>query len=396
MKALKNLSIAIASTGIFLAAATQAGAVSLTYNTSIGRPANARNGEIPGAPGTVAVPQGITVQSGTGNIFISNGRGIDRVDVFDSSGNYIKGIGSTGSGRGQFDEPSALEFSPKTGNLYVGDVFNNRVNVFDSQGNYLNSIAQGQFGGRIEGRLFFGPSGVTFDKDNNVYVGDFSNDRIIKLNPNGEIVGSIGSSGTLPGQFQGPAGVRISPNSGNIYVTDQFNNRVQVIDPEGNPLLTFGKFGNGLGEFNQPVGIEVDEKENIYVADLINSRVQVFDKNGNFLTAYGQPAVNASGEVVPPPALGTSPYGDPLDLEPGKFNWAAGTGLKDGKLYVSDFFQGRFQVLDIDNTQTTRIPEADSVWGLAVLGTFVVVPNALRFKSRKRQIRAAQVEIEQA
>jgi hypothetical protein len=91
MKTLKNL--AIASTKYFiLAGATQAGAVSLTYNTSIGRPADLAKGEIPGAPGTLAVPQGITLQSGTGNIFISGGRGADRVDIFDSSGNYIRGI----------------------------------------------------------------------------------------------------------------------------------------------------------------------------------------------------------------------------------------------------------------------------------------------------------------
>ncbi len=190
--------------------------------------------------------------------------------------------------------------------------------------------------------------------------------------------------------MQGPAGVRISPNTGNIYVADQFNNRVQVLDPEGKSLLTFGKLGSEPGEFNQPIGIEVDENDNIYVADSINSRVQVFDKNGNFLTAYGQPAKDASGEVVPPPALGSSsPYGNPLDLEPGKFNWTGGTSLKGDKLYVGDFFQGRVQVLDIDNTHSTRIPEASSVWGLAVLGTFAVAGKLTMFRSRERRIRAS-------
>lgn len=117
------------------------------------------------------------------------------------------------------------------------------------------------------------------------------------------------------------------------------------------------------------------------LADSVNSRVQVFDKNGNFLTAYGQPAVNASGEIVPPPALDAPPYGNPLDLEPGKFNWTGGTSLKDGKLYVGDFFQGRVQVLDINNTNSTRIPEASSVLGLAVLGAFATVGKLKMFKA---------------
>ncbi|MBD1906813.1 scytonemin biosynthesis PEP-CTERM protein ScyF [Funiculus sociatus GB2-A5] len=359
MGLVKNLSIAILSTGFIVAAATEAKSLTLTYERSIGSPGF--------GPGQLFVPQGIAVDA-SGNTLISNGRGLNpdgsfnpdignKVEVFDPQGNYIGAIGEGGKGPGQFDEPSALEIDPDTGNLYVGDVFNNRVNVYDPQGNFINSF--GSFAGLIPGRAFFGPSGVTFDKAGNVYVGDFSGDKINKYTKDGELIGSIGSSGTEPGQFQGPAGLRISPVSGNFFVSDQFNNRVQVLDPEGNPILTFGKQGTGPGEFNQPIGLEVDEFENIYVADSINSRVQVFDKNGNFLTAFG------SAVAAPPPQLGEPPFGNPLDLSPGKFNWTAGTSYKDDKLYVGDFFQGRVQVLNIDRT---AVPEPSSVLSLAFLG----------------------------
>jgi len=384
MSLFRNFSIAIASAGcVVLATTTQAAAsITLEYDDSIGRPANLAEGEVPGAPGTLAVPQGIAVQEETGNIFVANGRGIDRVEVFDSEGNYLKGIGSTGSGAGQFDEPAAIAFEPNTGNLYAGDVFNNRVNVFDSQGNYVKSIAQGQFGGLIEGRAFFGPSAIAFDNSGNGYVGDFSGDRILKFNSSGEVTGSIGSSGTAPGQFQGPAGIAIR-SDGNFVVSDQFNNRVQVIDQEGNALLSFGKQGTGEGEFNQPIDIEVDEKDNIYVMDSINSRVQAFDKNGNFLSAFGEPAVDAQGNVVPPAQLGGPPYGNPLDLEPGKFNWTAGSEYKDGKLYVGDFFQGRVQVLDVvDSSSSAEVPEPSAFLGVAVLGAAVA---AVKLKKSLRQ-----------
>jgi DNA-binding beta-propeller fold protein YncE len=325
MELVKHLSVTIASTGfIVLAAATQAFAqgVTLEYDSQIGRPANLAEGELPGVPGTLAVPQGIAVQESTGDVFVANGRGIDRIEVFDSQGNYIKGIGGTGSGSGQFDAPAAIAFEPGTGNLYAGDVFNNRVNVFDGDGNYIKSIAEGQFGGLIEGRLFFGPSGIAFDKDGTGYVGDFSGDRILKFNSNGDIVGSIGTSGTAPGQFQGPAALAISPNSGNFVVTDQFNNRVQVLDPEGKPLLVFGKQGTGPGQFNQPIDVEVDKQDNIYVTDYLNSRVQVFDKDGKFISEFGKAAAGR------PPQLGEpSPYSDPLDLTPGTFNGTGGSDL---------------------------------------------------------------------
>ncbi|MBU7583839.1 MAG: scytonemin biosynthesis PEP-CTERM protein ScyF [Nostoc sp. TH1S01] len=385
MGLVKHFAIGVVSAG-FMVLATSAQALSLTlkYERSIGSPGF--------APGQLFVPQGITVDS-AGNTLVSNGRGLNpdgsfnpdignRVEVFDPQGNYIGAIGRGGRGPGEFDEPSALEISPLTGNLYVGDVFNNRVNVYDPQGNFINSF--GSFGGLIPGRAFFGPSGVTFDKQGNVYIGDFSGDKINKYTPDGQLLSSIGSSGTAPGQFQGPAGVRISPVSGNFYVSDQFNNRVQVLNPEGDPILTFGKQGTGPGEFNQPIGIEVDEFENIYVADSINSRIQVFDKNGNFLTAFGEPALNAAGEIVPPPQLGQPPFGDPLDLTPGRFNWTGGTAYNDGKLYVGDFFQGRVQVLSVEGRK--EVPEPGSMLGMGLFGLGVAAAKWRKNRQQKSAI----------
>ncbi|WP_414624283.1 scytonemin biosynthesis PEP-CTERM protein ScyF [Calothrix sp. CCY 0018] len=387
MKLIKKVSVAVASAGFMVLAATaEAKAVSLTYDSQIGSPGF--------APGELFVPQGVTVQDETGNVYVSNGRGLNpdgsfnpdlgnKVEIYNPSGEYIGAVGSGGTGPGEFDEPSALEFSPKNGNLYVGDVFNNRINVYDSKGNFLNTFGEGLFGGLIEGRAFFGPSGITFDEVGNVYIGDFSNDRILKFTEDGELLGSIGSAGTEPGQFQGPAGVRISPTTGNFFVTDQFNNRVQVLSPEGEALLVFGEQGIGDGQFNQPIGVEVDADENIYVADSINSRVQVFDREGNFLTAYGEPALNEEGQPVPPPQLGEPPFGDPLDLTPGRFNWTAGTSLNDGKLYVGDFFQGRVQVLDIERHKgATKVPEPASLLGL---GVFVLGAAMTKFKKDKQQ-----------
>lgn len=376
-----NLSFAIAGSGLMFLAAVPANAASVTlsYDSSIGRPADFSKGEFPGIPGTLAAPQGVTVQESTGNIFIANGRGIDRVEVFDSQGNYLKGIGSTGTGPGQFDEPAALAFEPATGNLYVGDVFNNRVNVYSGEGTFIKSIAEGQFGGLIEGRAFYGPSSIAFDKQGFGYVGDFSGDRFLKFNTNGDIVGTIGGTlGTEPGQFQGPSGLAISPVTGNFIVADQFNNRVQVLTPEGEVVTTFGTPGtipgqSAPGQFIQPIDIEVDEYDNIYVTDSVNSRVQIFDINGNFISQFGEPS---GGDL--PQIGGSTPYGTPLVLEPGVFNWTAGSHYADDKLYVGDFFQGRVQVLNVNRTEP--VPEPSSMLGLAVLGG-----GALTLKLKQRQ-----------
>ncbi|WP_448269244.1 scytonemin biosynthesis PEP-CTERM protein ScyF [Nostoc sp. DSM 114159] len=370
MGLVKNLSIGILGTGLMvLATAAQAKAVTLTYDRSIGSPGF--------GPGQLFVPQGITVDD-SGNTYIANGRGVnpdgtpnynlgDKIEKFSPSGQYIGAIGSGGTGPGQFDEPTTVDFNPVTGDLYAGDVYNNRINQFDPQGNFIRSFANGEFTPRVNDRIFFGPSGVTFDKTGNVYVGDFNGERILKFTPDGKQIGVIGGTlGTALGETQGVAGIRISPVSGNIFLADQYNNRVQVLDPNGKPLYAFGSAGSGPGQLLQPIGIEVDDQENVYVADSINSRVQVFDKNGKFLTSYGENARDASGNPVPPPALTGPPFGNPLDLTPGRFNWTGGTTLKDGKLYVGDFFQGRVQVLNVEGRR--QVPEPSSALGLALLG----------------------------
>ena len=389
MGLVKNLSIALVGTGFMvLAASAQAkAAISLTYDSQIGSPGF--------GPGQLFVPQGIAVDPNNGNILVSNGRGVnpdgtanfnigDKIEKFSPSGQYIGAIGSGGTGPGQFDEPTTVDFNPVTGDLYAGDVYNNRINQFDSQGNYIRSFANGQFTGLIPGRIFFGPSGVTFDKAGNVYVGDFNGERILKFTADGQPLAVIGGTvGTALGETQGVAGVRISPVSGNIYLADQYNNRVQVLDPNGKPLYTFGSAGSGPGQLLQPIGIEVDDQENVYVADSINSRVQVFDKNGNFLTAYGQPAVDASGKDCTSSCINRSSIRrNPLDLRPGRFNWTGGTALKDGKLYVGDFFQGRVQVLDVKNDKTA-VPEPAALLGLALVGAAAAASNWRKNQKQK-------------
>ncbi|WP_375474935.1 scytonemin biosynthesis PEP-CTERM protein ScyF [uncultured Nostoc sp.] len=395
MGLVKNLSIGILGTGfLVLATAPQAKAVTLTFDRSIGEPGF--------GPGQLFVPQGIAVDS-QGNTLISNGRGVnpdgtpnynlgDKIEKFSPSGQYIGAIGSGGTGPGQFDEPTTVDFNPVTGDLYAGDVYNNRINQFDSQGKFIRSFANGEFTPLIPGRFFFGPSGVTFDKTGNVYVGDFNGERILKFTSDGKQIGVIGgTTGTALGEFQGVAGTRISPVSGNIFVADQYNNRVQVLDPNGKPLYTFGSAGSGPGQLLQPIGIEVDDQENVYVADSINSRVQVFDKNGKFLTSYGKPALDASGNLVPPPGLTDPPFGNPLDLTPGRFNWTGGTSLKDGKLYVGDFFQGRVQVLNVEGTR--KVPEPSSALGLALLGLGAATVT-LRKRGQQKPVFSLEKELQ--
>lgn len=381
MKTIKHLSLGLVSAGcMFLATTTASLAVSLKFDSQIGKPGLGGSGEL-------LTPQGISVQDSTGNIFVANGRAANpdgslntnvgsRVEVFDPQGNYLRSITRPRTGKGEgLDGTADLKFDPKTGLMHIGDVFNSEIDVYNPDtGEYVRSY--GSFTGRVGDRPFFGPGGMSFDNQNRLWVTDFSGD-VIKIYDanNGELLRSFGSSGTGSGQYQGPAGLSVSPNTGRVYVSDQFNNRIKVLDQEGNNLFSFGTPGNGPGQFGEPIGVELDEFDNIYIADSRNSRVQVFDKEGNFLTSFGQPARNAEGQVVPPPTPGgpSGPYGNPLDLSSGVFNWTGGAHYNDGKLLVGDFFQGRVQVLDVDNGSSKKVPEPSLLLSLAFLGAGATV-----------------------
>ncbi|WP_414624282.1 scytonemin biosynthesis PEP-CTERM protein ScyF [Calothrix sp. CCY 0018] len=385
MKLVKNVSLALASAGFMVLAATaEAKAINLTYENSIGSPGF--------GPGELFVPQGVAQSNADGNVYVSNGRGFDpspggagflpnvgnRVDVFSPDGTYLKAIGTGVQGKGAgIDEPGDLKFDPISGNLYVADVFNSEIDVYNPQnGEFVTSF--GSFSGQGPGDIFFGPGGIDFDKEGNLHVTDFSADEVKVYGRDGSLVKTYGSLGTEPGQFDGPAGLAISQNTGNIYINDQFNNRIQVLDSEENFLYAFGTEGTEPGQFNEPIGIDVDEFDNIYVADSQNNRVQVFDKDGNFLTVFGEPVENPG-----PPAPGELPFStNPADLEPGKFNWSGGLSYNDGKVFVGDFFTGRVQVLNVEGRDAAKkVPEPTTLLGL---GVFALGAAATKLKKNKQ------------
>ena len=98
-------------------------------------------------------------------------------------------------------------------------------------------------------------------------------------------------------EFNSPSGVALDSKD-NLYVADTGNNRIQKIQPDGN-ITVIGNFGHGLGEFHQPSGIALDSKDNLYVADTENSRIQKIQPDGN-ITVIGKKYGSSSGAVYRP------------------------------------------------------------------------------------------------
>lgn len=80
---------------------------------------------------------------------------------------------------GSFNMPSDLAVDNRNGDIYIVDSGNNRIQRFNSEGNFLSDF--GQFG--AEQGSFNTPWGIAIDKDGYVYVSDPKNSRIQKFSP---------------------------------------------------------------------------------------------------------------------------------------------------------------------------------------------------------------------
>lgn len=78
---------------------------------------------------------------------------------------------------------------------------------------------------------------------------------------------------------------------GNFYVTDWDRKRILKYDPAGKYLLTIGRQGQGPGEFQNLSVARFDKEGNIYVTDLVSRRISFFNQRGNYLRQIPIPDV---------------------------------------------------------------------------------------------------------
>ena len=132
---------------------------------------------VDGGPGQLFNPSGVAIDPASHNIVVADW-GDGRVEIFNSAGVYLSQFGTYGQGDGQFQEPNALAIDSVSHNIVVGDlgvgnqntnVPINRIQVFDSTGNFLS-----KFGGpgTGNGQLIAGGELAVDPATRNILVGD--------------------------------------------------------------------------------------------------------------------------------------------------------------------------------------------------------------------------------
>jgi sugar lactone lactonase YvrE len=85
------------------------------------------------------------IVDGSGQLWVTD-TGNDRIQVFTLDGQFVRTVGSMGSGPGQFDEPVGIDRGPD-GAIYVADMYNRRVQVLNADGSYRSEFPVEGWGG---------------------------------------------------------------------------------------------------------------------------------------------------------------------------------------------------------------------------------------------------------
>jgi RHS repeat-associated protein len=321
-------------------------------------------------------PQAVAI-SAAGNLYIDDGGNSRIQEVSGSTANISTVAGSatgvTGTSGDGGKATSATLLVPESialdakGDLYIADTFNNRIqevyaaggqawgntgwtagDIYTIAGSSAGTAGSSGNKGPASSALLSHPSGLATDAAGNLYIADFTNDRVaeiavatgkqrgVKLTADDlyVIAGSAAAGPGLTGDG-GPAttGLLDEPTSvaadpaGDVYIGDSVNNRVQEVPAAsgtqwsqsmsaGDVYTVAGSAGGAKGNsgdggpatsalMSDPQAVSLDPDGDVYITDLNNNRLREMTATTD-TTVSPAPGQTSSLAIYP---SGTAPGG---------------------------------------------------------------------------------------
>jgi len=220
--------------------------------------------------------------------------------------------------------PEAV-FTDTAGNVYIADGLNNRIRKITVATGTITTVAGNGTAGymgdneQATNAELNGPVGLCLDKAGNIYIGDYNNNVVRKVDAitgiittiaGDTIAGYTGDSGPATNaEIDGPCQL-FADNTGNIFIADQWNHAIRRVDATTGIITTIA--GNGTPGYtgdngpainallNQPTGIFIDAQNNIFIAQYQDEAIRRIDAvTGIITTVAGTGIGGYSGDGGP-------------------------------------------------------------------------------------------------
>lgn len=238
----------------------------------------------------------------------------------------------------------------QSGNIYIADMYHNRIRKVDAFTGIITTIAGTGVGGyngdnisATSAQIHY-PMSVAVDEIGNVYFGDYSNNRVRKIDISTGLISTIAGTGVYgyngdsiiatAAKITETTGIALDA-SGNIYFSDLGNSRIRKIDMSSGYIYSIAGTGiNGYNgdtisaltaKLNFPHGIDVDIDGNIFIADKENNRIRKIDiSSGMIYTVAGSGVYDIYN-------------GDNIPATTAKFRYPNSVAVDEsGNIYISD------------------------------------------------------------
>jgi uncharacterized protein (TIGR03437 family) len=214
-------------------------------------------------------------------------------------------------------------------NVYIADTYNARIRIVNSSGVINTFAGNGTYGytgdgGPATSAELFQPAGVAVDSSGNVYIADYGNYTVRKVDTKGNITtiagtgvwGYSGDGGPANKAMLGSPEALAIDSAGNIFIADPGNSNIREITTDGNIHTVVS---NVMTE-----SIAVDGADSIYYPDFVTNTVRKVLSNGTqYIIAGIAGSPGFSGDLGPATSA--------------QLNQPSGVALdSSGNVYVAD------------------------------------------------------------
>ena len=190
---------------------------------------------------------------------------------------YSHYLAGKGKGSGFFQDITGIAAS--TNCLYVADSELSYIQKLKLNGGYVKQIGSSGSG---DGQ-FNMPFGITLDEyRSRLYICDYDNHRI-QVFENDKFAAKFGSKGASHGYFNHPGDITLNNAKDCLYITDLDNNRIQVFNVYGTFIKVFREnYKNDI--LHHPFGICFTHTSVLLITSVHDHELYVAASNGSSIT----------------------------------------------------------------------------------------------------------------